>query len=119
MPHKHTLVIGNSKYKFEEEFPIIEYAANDASKVFSVLTHDSTSVFQKETSQCKINLSRNEMDDALAEFFSNVDRSDMVLIYFAGHARVVSGKRLFLIMKDSVPDHLLAPLSILMLYYYT
>jgi uncharacterized caspase-like protein len=106
MTEYHALVIGNSLYENKVEFPSIEYAAQDATKVFSLLTESPTSIFSKETSICRFNVSRNDIEDLVSDFFGKVQRADTVLFYFAGHARLIGGKRLFLVMQNSLGDNL-------------
>jgi uncharacterized caspase-like protein len=106
MSNRHALVIGNSHYINQEEFPTIEYAINDANKVFFLLTSSQTSIFSKETSVKLIDVDRDDFNDALNNFFANIYKTDTVLVYFAGHAKVVASKRLLLIMRNSNPQSL-------------
>jgi hypothetical protein len=106
MAKRHALVIGNSDYIEAGEFPRIEYAKNDAHSIFELLVDSPISVFSKRTSICRTNLTRDALDDVLACFFSKIKRTDLVLVYFAGHAKVVGGKMLFLAMTDTKPDML-------------
>jgi uncharacterized caspase-like protein len=98
---RHALIIGNSEYKCEKEFPIIPHAVKDATKVFSTLVEADSSIFDKTTSLRRLNVTRSAFEEVLGEFFNNVMPSDMVLFYFAGHARLIGGKRLFLATTDS------------------
>lgn len=98
---RHALIIGNSEYECEEKFPPIPYAVKDATKVFSILVESDTGIFDKTTSLRRLNVTRKLFEETLGEFFENVMPNDMVMIYYAGHACTVNGKRLFLATQDS------------------
>lgn len=107
MAKRHALVIGNSSYLNQDEFPTIEYAKNDACRIHKLLTNSATSIFSDQSSNCILNITRDDLDDVLDEFFEGVSRKDLVLVYFAGHAKVLPGKkRLFLAMTDTNPKKL-------------
>lgn len=101
-PKYHALVIGNSEYHHADEFPTIQYARNDAERIFKLLTASDSSIFSPETSILKSNITYDEIDDILDVFFAPIQSYDLVLIYFAGHAKAFPrNKRLFLAMKNT------------------
>lgn len=105
MLQRYSLIIGNSNYSNQDEFPTIPYAKNDACHIYDLLTDSKVGIFSRQTSKCRTDVTRDDMDDVLDEFFENVSYEDLVLIYFAGHATVLpGGKRLFLAMADTNPN---------------
>lgn len=98
----HAFVIGNSDYVEIDEFPRIRFAKNDAERIYALLTNSSSSIFSTTTSICRLNLDRDALENALDSFFEPIESADLVLFYFAGHAKVLRGKkRLFLTMTDT------------------
>jgi uncharacterized caspase-like protein len=107
LPQMHAMIIGNGTYDNNAEFTRLEWAPNDANRVFKLLTASETSLFNQPTSRCQTDVSLPELDVLLADFFAPIQRSHLALFYFAGHARIMStGKRLFLIMRNSNPSAL-------------
>lgn len=105
-PQHCAFVLGNSEYT-NSEFPLIEYAERDASRTFKLLTNSASSIFDPKMSMLKINVKYSEFDDILGKFFEPISQNDLVLIYFAGHAKTLVGKkRLFLTMTNTEPNRL-------------
>lgn len=101
------LVVGNSHYTNTEDFPTIEYAARDAHKVFEILTSLESSLFDPKLSKKGTNLDKVAFNEILGEFFRPISKGDVVLIYFAGHAEKIAGKkRLLLAMKSTNKNQL-------------
>src|SRR6266705_1324334 len=104
LPPMHALIIGNGTYEENQEFQTLPWAPNDATRVFGLLTTSETSLFNQSTSKCKTDVTLPALDGLLADFFAPIQRFDLALFYFAGHARIMpTGKRLFLIMRNSNP----------------
>jgi uncharacterized caspase-like protein len=97
----HTLVVGNGSYADEDQFPEL-HAAEDAEILYKLLTDSSVAIFDRNSSRLAVDVDLEEMLDLTAQLFLQVQRQDLVLLYFAGHARATpGGKRLFLAMRNS------------------
>jgi Caspase domain len=71
------LVIGNSKYQY---VPVLPNAANDAEALAKALEETG---FQSVT--LKTNLTRDQINSALAEFAKIADTADWAAVYYSGH----------------------------------
>ncbi len=101
--NRHLLIVGNSKYE-NKDFVDLDYAKKDAELIYDLLINSQTSIFSANTSICRFDVKRDDFDNLLDEFFEPVSQDDLVLVYFAGHSRVIPGKkRLFLAMADTNP----------------
>ena len=87
------LVIGNSNYR---SVPALPNPSGDAKAVADTLNSVG---FDKVT--LKLDLTREEMEDALHAFAKDASVSDWAMIYYAGHGMEVDGNN-FLIPIDTV-----------------
>ena len=80
-PTKRALVIGNSDYL---EIPL-RNAVNDANAITQTLTELGFSVTKK------VNVTQQDMEDAIKQFGKEVRPNDIVLFYYSGHGVQVDG----------------------------
>jgi uncharacterized caspase-like protein len=102
LPVMHAFLVGNGEYDDPAEFPRLDYAPADAVRLYELVTNSPSALFQRASSWCLKNVTRDELEKALETSFELVAANDLVLFYFAGHARVMpSGRRHVLIMRNS------------------
>jgi tetratricopeptide (TPR) repeat protein len=77
------LVIGNSDYQFANK---LANPTNDATDMSASLRQLGFDVIEGK------NLDRHRMDDAIRQFGIKLDRADLALFFYAGHALQVGGK---------------------------
>lgn len=78
------LVIGNSTYKHVEN---LKNPSNDALAVAAALRRMGF-----EAVELKRDLSKSDVDRALADFSGKAERADIALVYYAGHGIEVAGR---------------------------
>jgi uncharacterized caspase-like protein len=106
MVTRFAFVLGNGNYKCEKDFPRIDYAPNDAVRVFETLTGSPAGLFAQQQSVLKQNQLIQEVYTHLRNFFRPITQDDFVLTYFACHAKLIGGRRLVLAMQDTEPNEL-------------
>lgn len=77
------LVIGHTEYK---EVAILPNAKNDAREISAALQKQGFEVYSA------IDLTRNQLFSALRKFRDRADRSEVALVYYAGHGIEIAGK---------------------------
>jgi len=80
-PTKRALVIGNSNY---QEVPL-RNPTNDANDITKTLEELGFWVTKK------VNITQQEMEEAIRTFGGQIQRNDIVLFYFSGHGVQVNG----------------------------
>lgn len=80
------LVIGNGAYRHTNSMPKLANPVNDADDIAAALRGFGFDVVLKK------NLTREEMDDTIADFGRRIVNSDAALFFFAGHGLQVKGQ---------------------------
>ena len=91
------LVIGNGSYKHSDIMPRLSNPTNDADDIAEALRQFGFDVVAKK------NLSKEEMESAIADFGRRSANSDAALFYYAGHGLQVKGHN-YLVPVDAKMD---------------
>ena len=80
------LIIGNSNYIHDENWPDLPNASNDAKDIAHALEQHGFKVTHEE------NLSITKMEETVLNFVDNLRPNDVGLLYYAGHGVEIGGE---------------------------
>jgi hypothetical protein len=103
------LLVANSRYPRDpDNLPALEGPVNDVTLLRAVLQDPAVGLFDEDEVAIRAEWSSHELIGALDDFFTNADRSDVLLLYFSGHGRLDHTNTLYLCTTDTHTDRLRA-----------
>jgi hypothetical protein len=103
------LLVGNSRYPFDHDnLPTLEGPVNDVTLLRAALQDPVVGMFSEDDVTVRAEWASHELVGALDDFFSDADRSDVLLLYYSGHGRLDQTNTLYLCAHDTRTDRLRA-----------
>src|SRR5215510_5707987 len=101
--------MGTSRYPHDQNnLPALEGPANDVTLLRAALQDPDVGMFSADDVAVRVEWACHELAGALDDFFSDADRSDVLLLYYSGHGRLDHTNTLYLCASDTRTDRLRA-----------
>lgn len=101
MSKRYALLIGISDY-YDEDITNLPKVENNIDRLYELLTDSHVGKFPEENVQKHPNIEFSEARTEIENFFRRGERSDILLLYFAGHGNVDSEGEGYLCLSDTV-----------------
>ena len=104
MTNRFALLIGNSSFDYDTQFPALSSPIQDVKELAAVLKDPKIGNFQVST---LFDATHQTIKEALDTFLRDKKLNDVLLIYYSGHGKIDEQGQLFLTAKDTDPSRLI------------
>jgi DNA-binding winged helix-turn-helix (wHTH) protein len=94
------VLIGNTTFKYKEDFPMLNNSVNDVQEMATVLTGYA----EFDQAEGFVNEPHDKIIQALDDLFKTAKRGDIALVYYSGHGYLDDSGDFFLVSHDSNPQ---------------